>query len=106
MKYSWGEKLFEYLVGLNVTDENLYKEYRKNMIPILTEHGGGFRYDFKVSEVLISGSDKKINRVFILSFPDKKASEKFFSNPEYLKVKKQFFDNAVETTTIISGYEK
>ena len=103
---SRGAELYEYLVGLNVTDKSKYQEYRKAMLPILKAHGGGFNYDFRVSEVLISQTENDINRVFTIYFPDKETSEKFFSHPEYLKAKETYFEKAVKFTTIISEYEK
>jgi uncharacterized protein (DUF1330 family) len=42
--------------------------------------------------------------VFTIYFPDEKTSEKFFSDPEYLEIKKTFFERAVESTTIISKF--
>lgn len=98
--------MYEYLVGLNVTDDASYQKYREGMTPILKSYGGGFNYDFKVSEVLITQSQNKINRVFTLFFPDKETSERFFSDPEYLEIKKAYFEKAVESTTIISRYMK
>lgn len=98
--------MYEYLVGLNLIDEVMYQKYREGMTPILKSFGGGFNYDFKVSEVLITQSQNKINRVFTLFFPDKETSERFFSDPEYLEVKKAYFEKAVESTTIISRYMK
>lgn len=98
--------MYEYLVGLNVTDDASYQKYREGMTPILKSYGGGFNYDFKVSEVLITQSQNKINRVFTLFFPDKEISERFFSDPEYLEIKKAYFEKAVESTTIISRYMK
>lgn len=44
----------EMLVGLNVIDDEAYQSYRDEMMPILKNYGGGFGYDFKVSEVLKS----------------------------------------------------
>ncbi|WKZ70881.1 MAG: DUF1330 domain-containing protein [Melioribacteraceae bacterium] len=98
--------MYEYLVGLNVTDDASYQKYREGMTPILKSYGGGFNYDFKVSEVFITQSQNKINRVFTLFFPDKETSERFFSDPEYLEIKKAYFEKAVESTTIISRYMK
>lgn len=98
--------MFEYLVGLHVTDDQLYMEYRKAMLPILEECGGGFRYDFTVSDVLINETENTINRVFIIYFPDRETSEKFFGNSEYLKAKEAFFNKAVDSITIISEYER
>ena len=44
---------YEMLIGLNVLDDQKYQAYRKEMKPILSTYGGGFRCDFKVSEVLL-----------------------------------------------------
>ena len=98
--------MYQNLVALNVIDDESYKKYREGMIPILKEHGGGFNYDFCVSEVLISQTENKINRVFTIFFPDKETAEKFFSNEDYLKVKKEYFEKAVKSTTIIAEIEK
>ena len=76
------------------------------MMPILHAHGGDFGYDFKVSEVLLSQTDSKINRVFTIYFPNQESMEQFFSNPDYLKVKEIYFDNSVSDTTIIATYDK
>ena len=43
---------YELIVGLNIISDELYSKYREAMTPILKSFGGGFRYDFKVSEVL------------------------------------------------------
>lgn len=98
--------MFERLVGLNVTDENNYQNYRDGMMPILKSYGGGFNYDFIVSNVLKSQTENKINRVFTIYFPDKETAGKFFSDPEYLKVRKTFFEKSVDSATLISEYTK
>lgn len=98
--------MFEYLVGLQVTDETSYRAYREAMSPILTEQGGGFGYDFKVSEVLINPSGNPINRVFTIHFPDEATSKTFFANAQYLEAKEKYFNTAVECTTIIAQYER
>ncbi len=97
---------YEILVGLNVLNDQMYQRYRDAMKPILTAYGGGFGYDFRVSEVLLSEVSSKINRVFTINFPDSEKMENFFSNPEYIKVKKTYFEGSVGSTTIISSYEK
>ncbi|PCK07539.1 MAG: DUF1330 domain-containing protein [Alteromonadaceae bacterium] len=97
---------YEMVVGLNVLDDQLYQEYRSAMKPILASYGGGFGYDFKVSEVLASETSNDINRVFTISFPSNTKTDQFFSDPEYIKVKSRYFEISVESTTIISSYEK
>ena len=97
---------YEVIVGLQVDDEEMYANYRAGMTPMLTESGGGFRYDFKVSEVLKSDVQEPINRVFAIFFADKKSMKSFFSNPKYLEVKRKYFEDAVSATTIISEYTR
>jgi len=97
---------YEILVGLNVLDDDLYSQYRAAMNPILTNIGGGFGYDFKVAEVLLSEVSEKINRVFTIYFPSKLDMESFFSDEEYLRIKERFFLKSVGDATIMSSYEK
>ena len=76
----------EMLVGLNVVDDEVYQSYRDEMTPILKSYGGGFGYDFRVSEVLKSKTDAPINRVFTIYFSNEDSMNSFFSNDEYLKM--------------------
>jgi uncharacterized protein (DUF1330 family) len=97
---------FEILVGLNVLDNSKYDEYRNAMKPILANYEGSFGYDFLVSDVLISPNESDINRVFTISFSSKDKMESFFSDVNYLVVKKTYFVDSVGSSTIISAYEK
>ena len=92
-------------MGLNVTDDEAYQTYRSEMTPILKLYGGGFRYDFRVAEVLKSESDAPINRVFVIRFPDEGSMSAFFSNEEYLRVRLRHFEKSVTDTVIIASYE-
>ena len=94
----------EIVVGLEVIDDESYQLYREEMIPILETYGGGFHFDFKVSEVLKSKSKDPFNRVFTIYFRDEQAKEEFFSNPEYLKIKEKHFEKAVTHKTVIASY--
>lgn len=75
--------MYEFLVGLDVLDDDIYADYRAAMKPILTSYGGNFGFDFVVSEVLLSQVEAPINRVFTIHFPDKVTAERFFSDGEY-----------------------
>ncbi|PIP91455.1 MAG: DUF1330 domain-containing protein [Bdellovibrionales bacterium CG12_big_fil_rev_8_21_14_0_65_38_15] len=97
---------YEMMVGLQVKDDIQYSNYREAMGSILATHGGGFRYDFKVSEILKNEEGRPINRVFAIYFENKEKMDAFFSNPDYLKAKSQFFEVSVDATTIISEYER
>lgn len=96
---------YEILVGLQVTDDEIYQNYRSAMTPILKDHGGYFRYDFKVDETLKSESSHPINRVFTIHFPNKDQKEKFFSHERYLEAKKKYFEDSVSGVTIIAEYQ-
>ncbi len=96
----------ETLVGLHVTDDEMYSRYRAGMTPILTTYGGFFRYDFRIGEVLKSETQEDINRLFVLSVPDREARDAFFSNEEYLEVRRQFFEPAVQAATMLAEYER
>ncbi len=97
---------YEILVGLNVTDDELYQKYRDEMTPILKNYGGGFRYDFKINEVLKSETVEPINRVFVIYFKDEKSKNGFFLNDKYLQIKQKYFTPSVSETTIIAEYIK
>jgi uncharacterized protein (DUF1330 family) len=98
--------MFERIVGLNVTDDEEYQLYREGMTPILASYGGVFSYDFRVSEVLISKSDARINRVFSIEFPDREAMESFYADPAYVAVQQLHFAKSVSDRTLISLHEK
>lgn len=95
---------FERLVGLYISNDEMYTKYRENMTPILETYGGGFAYDFKIAQTLKNESDKPINRLFLIFFKDENAMNEFFSNEEYLKIKKEFFDQSVSSAHEISKY--
>ncbi|WP_070971407.1 DUF1330 domain-containing protein [Vibrio sonorensis] len=97
---------YELLVGLDVTNDEIYHDYRLAMRPLLAQVGGYFGYDFKVSETLISRTHDNINRVFTIGFPNKEVKEAFFTLPEYLEIKSEFFTRSVKSTTIIAEYNK
>ena len=94
------------VVGLNVYSDKVYNLYRASISPLLIKYEGGFRYDFKINETLISEESKEINRLFLIFFKNKNLLNSFFSDSEYLKIKEEFFTKAVSSTTIITEYER
>jgi uncharacterized protein (DUF1330 family) len=96
----------ELVVALNVTDRSVYQQYREAMAPLLQAHGGGFRFDFTVDEVLRSASDHPINRVFAIYFADRQRMDAFFGHPEYRAIKARFFERSVAGTTILGAYDR
>jgi len=97
---------YETIVGLNVMNDEKYNQYRILIAPLLTKYKGGFRYDFKIKETLISENSDEINRLFLIYFYSRDLRDSFFADSEYLKIKKEFFSVAVTSTSIISEYER
>ena len=93
------------VMGICVTNEEEYSNYRKGMLPILQSYGGSFGYDFKVIEVLKSKTDELINRVFTIEVPSQEVMEKFFTDPNYLVVKKAHLDISISSRTVIGMFE-
>ena len=96
----------ERLVGLWITDDDIYSKYREEMIVILQTYGGGFSYDFKIAQTLKSETAEPINRLFTIYFKDESSMNSFFSNDEYLNIKKLYFEKSVAFTTEIARYQK
>lgn len=95
----------ELLVGLELSDPQLYAEYRRHMTPLLLQHQGDFGYDFVVQQSL-KPADSAINRVFTIHFASELLMEQFFSHPDYLQIKASFFEKAVAQTHILARYQK
>jgi uncharacterized protein (DUF1330 family) len=90
--------MMEILVGLMVTDEAMYATYRAHMTPLLTARGGSFGVDVRVAEVLANPGSEPFNRLFTIRFPSRAVHDAFFSDPEYLEVRKRCFEPSVAPT--------
>jgi uncharacterized protein (DUF1330 family) len=91
---------------MHVKDERLYQRYREKMLPILHKYGGGFRHDFVVNKVMRSEVQHTITRVFLMTFADKENSAKFFADPDYLKIRDEFFKPSVGEFSVLAEYER
>ena len=96
----------ELLVGAEVADDDLYTRYREAIAPLLTEYGGAFRHDFRVSRTLKTDTAHGINRVFTLGFLDRGRKEAFFSDPRYVAIRSSYFPQAVKGITILAAYDR
>jgi uncharacterized protein (DUF1330 family) len=96
--------VFERCMGLMVRDEEGYQRYRDAMTPLLQKAGGRFRYDFRVSEALITESSDPINRVFIISFANKDSHDAFFSDPAYQKIRKEHLNDSVSHAARLAAW--
>jgi len=95
---------YEMTVGLLVTDQAMYAQYRREMRPLLERAGGVFRFDFDVARVLESEDGAEINRAFVIQFPDRSTKERFFTDPRYLEIRRRLFEPSVKSTARIAEY--
>lgn len=98
-------EMYEMIVAMNVVDPERYASYREAMRPILERYGGGFRYDLVVSETLRSESSHPITRVFAIHFRDRNACAAFFADSNYLDVKAQRYEGAVDGHTVLAEHD-
>jgi uncharacterized protein (DUF1330 family) len=96
---------YERVMGMQIDDAEGYRKYREAMEPLMIQHGGRIRYDFWIGEVLHNETDKKINRVFVITFDSKQKSDEFFAAPEYKEIRTTFFNPAVSDVTTIAEFE-
>ncbi|GLQ32753.1 DUF1330 domain-containing protein [Litoribrevibacter albus] len=96
---------YEIHVGVRVEDEAGYQAYREGMYPILQKYQGDFVFDLSVDKLLKSPLEEAVNRVFIIRFCDQAKKEAFFSDPEYLAVRQQYFEPSVGYSAMLRAYD-
>jgi uncharacterized protein (DUF1330 family) len=97
--------MMDILIGLHVTDQERYAEYRKHMSPLLEAHGGQFVVDVLVAEVLRAPGSTPINRLFTIRFPSQAQHDAFFADPDYVAVRAQYFEPSVGAVQRLGRYE-
>lgn len=88
-------------VALDVVDEAAYARYRDAMVPILTERGGRFALDCRVSSVMATPVEHPINWLIALEFPDSEAMLAFYADPRYQAARAAHFEQAVASTSLL-----
>ena len=92
------------VVALDVSDLSAYERYREDIAPLLRGAGGRFRYDFRVTEVLRAEAAPRINRLFVLDFPDGARRDAFFADRRYQAIKRRLFTRAVSNVIVLAEY--
>jgi len=93
---------FTITVALDISDTEVYAQYRAAMRPLLEQEGGRFTYDFSIAETLKSRDGQHYNRIFLLEFPDLENHDRFFANPEYKAIRNRLFNASVRSFAILS----
>lgn len=89
------------IVAIHVLDQAGYQTYREKMTPILQRFGGFFAFDFAVDHTFKAPVEHAVNRLFSIQFPDRTTMDKFFSDSNYLDVRKAHFESSVGGVTIL-----
>lgn len=93
---------FTITVALDISDPEVYAQYRAAMRPLLEAEGGRFTYDFTIAETLKAQDGQHYNRLFLLEFPELEHHDRFFANPEYKAIRNQLFNASVRSFAILS----
>ncbi|MCK6210071.1 DUF1330 domain-containing protein [Georgenia sp. EYE_87] len=84
-----------------ITDPDLFNEYRKQMPVVLAQYGG--RYLARgPEEDLLAGSGPE--KVAIIEFPSRAAADKFWTSPEYTEVRKLRERSADSKIGVVEGF--
>jgi uncharacterized protein (DUF1330 family) len=74
-----------YLIAdVEVYDQNVYAEYRRQVLPLIQKHGGRFIVRGGAHEVL--EGDWRPRRLVIIEFPDMATLKSWYQSPEYAKL--------------------
>ncbi len=74
-----------YLIAdVEVHDQSVYAEYRRQVLPLIQKHGGRFIVRGGAHEVL--EGDWYPQRVVIIEFPEMAALKAWYRSPEYTKL--------------------
>ena len=66
---------------IEVTDAKLYEEYRKQVLPVVTQYGG--RFIVRGGKVDSKEGGWKPERMIALEFPSMEQAQKWYHSPEY-----------------------
>jgi uncharacterized protein (DUF1330 family) len=74
-----------YLIAdVEVHDQNVYAEYRRQVLPLIQQHGGRFIVRGGAFEVL--EGEWQPQRLVIIEFPDTATLKGWYRSPEYAKL--------------------
>ena len=74
-----------YLIAdVEVHDQNVYAEYRRQVLPLIEQHGGRFIVRGGAFEVL--EGEWKPQRLVIIELPDMATLKGWYRSPEYAKL--------------------
>jgi len=72
------------VVQEDIKDEAAFDSYRKQVVPMITAHGG--RFIVRGGKFTVLEGEWPMPRLVIIEFPSRRAAEGWYRSPEYQKI--------------------
>lgn len=72
------------VVQEDIKDEAMFDQYRKQVMPTISAHGG--KFIVRGGKLTVLEGEWPIPRFVILEFPSRQAAETWYRSPEYQKI--------------------
>tara|TARA_Y100000590_G_scaffold379390_1_gene447013 strand:- start:1759 stop:2046 length:288 start_codon:yes stop_codon:yes gene_type:complete len=89
------------IAQVNITNKELYEEYKKNAAPLVTKFGGKFLVRGGKFEKLLGNWDYE--RTVVIQFSSYEQGLKWYNSEEYKSVKKIRENNSLGNVIIVEG---
>ena len=89
------------IAQVNITNKELYEEYKKNAAPLVTKFGGKFLVRGGKFEKLLGNWDYE--RRVVIQFPSYEQGLKWYNSEEYKSVRKIRENNSLGNVIIVEG---
>ena len=89
------------IAQVNITNKELYEEYKKNAAPLVTKFGGKFLVRGGKFEKLLGNWDYE--RTVVIQFPSYEQGLKWYNSEEYKSVRKIRENNSLGNVIIVEG---
>ena len=89
------------IADVDVTDPDLFAEYRKLVLPIVEMYGG--RYIVRGGESQVIEGDWTPHRTVVIQFDSVERAREWYDSPEYTPVKDMRFRSANTSVLIVDG---
>ena len=96
------EKPAYIVVDVDIHNPEIYEDYKKQVVPIVTAFGGEYIARGGALDV-IQDELWRPTRMVLLKFPSVAQAQGFLDSPEYAPVKQMRLDNSTGTLVIVEG---
>ena len=72
------------IVQEDIKDEAMFDQYRKQVVPTITAHGG--KFIVRGGKFTVVEGSWPMPRLVVIEFPSRQAAETWYRSPEYQKI--------------------